>query len=407
MAGNNAFTDLGVESSYMGNTEDLEDFLNDKKPTDDEEEEVEETEEEKKKKEAAKNKTSKKKPTPEEEIDREALGSKAIDSIKDEEEEEETEEEEVKEEDEENTDEAETQPKVPDVQKFTEDLFKLNILTKDQSDENKAYTTQEQLVERLNYEKQKGAVQWLEGFLGQFGEDRAELFDAIFVNGADPKEYLPVFNKLNDYKDLDLTTEDNQKKVFREFYRRVQLDEAVIEKRLQKTVDYGDLKDEAEALHAQLVAQDAQRAKELSEKSAIANQQKQREEDQYKQGVVSVIQEKLKTKDVNGFPINDVTARKVADMLTTKKYKAPGGELLTELDKQILDTRRPENHWKRVLLGLLFESNFDLTRVARKAVSQENNALFTSLTEKVAKRTKTQSAMADKKTATASIWDKI
>lgn len=392
MADNNAFTDLGVENSYMGNPEDLELFFSDKSPEDIEKEKQAKLAKEKEE-------LAKKGKIPIKKGDEpDQTGEEVIDSIEEENKEEETLTEEQK------AEAAKTEETKPtDLEAFTNDLFKLNILTKDDEDNGKTYKTDEELITRFNREKEKGAYQWLDSFLGQFGEDRHELFNAVFIDGVDPKEYLPIYNKLNDYRQLDISTEDNQKKVFREFYSRIGMDDSTIAERLQKTIDYGDLEKESKVLHGQLVSQDEKRAAQITEESSRKTANDKAFDESYRRGVQSVLVEKLKEKELNGFPINEQSAKKVADMLITKKYKSPSGELLTEFDKMILDTKRPENISRRILFALIADANFDLSKVEKKAISKESSSLFTSLTNK----NKKGSGAAISTSAAPSIWDKI
>jgi hypothetical protein len=57
-------------------------------------------------------------------------------------------------------------------------------------------------------------MEMVNNFIGQFGEDYQEAFDAIFVKGA--QEYFTTYNAIANYADLDLTNETNQESVVRE-----------------------------------------------------------------------------------------------------------------------------------------------------------------------------------------------
>jgi hypothetical protein len=405
MPENDSFMDLGVQSSFMGNTADLEAFLEG-----DDEAEV------KKKQEEAANKDKQKKVKQEagtasvEEEDE----SQSLDEVMNDDEEEETTDDEkdpskkkeVKSEDEEKTEEEDEEKEEGEAAKLdfnalVNDLFEIGVLTKDDQDNGKEFTSGEQLAERFAREGQKKAVAWLDGFLSQHGDDRKELFDAIFMSGVDPKEYLPVYNNVVELGELDLSVEDNQKKVYREFYKRVGLDEATVERKLQKAIDYGDLADESEALHQQIITQDNQKRTEMEQKAATEAAERKRQDEEYKKSIVSILNTKLQEKEFDGLPVNEKDVREAFDFLYTKKYKAPNGDLLTEFDKFILDTKRPENHAKRVLIALLAKNNFDFSRIQKKAVSKQSGEIFKSLTQKTVKAKSAASS------GQKSIWSNI
>jgi len=101
----------------------------------------------------------------------------------------------------------------PETSQFTalsNDLFKLGVFNKDEDEEDVAITSPEEFLERFNLEKKKGAISIVEDFIGQFGEDYKQAFDAIFVKGVDPKEYFGTYNNIQSFAELDLSQEGNQ-----------------------------------------------------------------------------------------------------------------------------------------------------------------------------------------------------
>lgn len=266
---------------------------------------------------------------------------------------------------------------------LSKDLFKLGVFTEQEGEEK--IETPEQLLSRFQMEGQMKATQWLDGFLSQFGDDRREMFEAIYINGVDPADYVPVFNEVQNFKGMDLTNEDNQKKVFREFYKRIGMDPEKVEKRLQKTIDYGELEDEVTDLHEKIVSEDDATLQELSTQKKAQTDQKKKLDDEYKVGLQKILNEGLKAREFKGVPITEKKAREAYDFLYTPKYKTANGQLLTDFDKFILETRKPENLEQRVLLALLKLDNFSFSAIEKKAVSKETNQLFTSLAQKVTK----------------------
>ena len=77
-----------------------------------------------------------------------------------------------------------------------------------EDDEDEApISTPEEFLERFNTEKKKGASEIVENFIGQFGEDYQNAFDAIFVKGVDPKEYFGTYNQVVNFAEMDLSQE--------------------------------------------------------------------------------------------------------------------------------------------------------------------------------------------------------
>src|SRR6478736_1582301 len=76
---------------------------------------------------------------------------------------------------------------------LAKDLFSLNVFTKEEDEEDVEIDTPEALLERFNHEKRKGAEEQIQNFLGRFGEDYQNAFQAIFVKGVDPKEYFGTY----------------------------------------------------------------------------------------------------------------------------------------------------------------------------------------------------------------------
>ena len=57
-------------------------------------------------------------------------------------------------------------------------------------------------------------------FIGQFGEDYQQAFDAIFVKGVDPKEYFGTYNNIKSFAEMDLADESNQVALGGEWHQR-------------------------------------------------------------------------------------------------------------------------------------------------------------------------------------------
>ena len=193
------------------------------------------------------------------------------------------------------------------------DLMRLGVFTKnseEESEENIDIKTPEEFLERFNLEKKKGAVSILDNFLGQFGEDYRKMFDAVFVNGVKPNDYLNSFARIESMKTLDLSNENNQERVMRAYYKELKWDDAKIDSKIQKLKDYGDLKDEAEAYHEVLLNKE-QEAAAAMEKQKIdeANKEKERDVTTAK-AYQRILTEKLKSKEIDGVPLTQKMLKK-------------------------------------------------------------------------------------------------
>ena len=283
------------------------------------------------------------------------------------------------------------------------DLFKLGVFTKDEDEDDLAISTPEEFLERFQTEKKKGASEIVENFIGQFGEDYQKAFDAIFVKGADPKEYFSTYNNVVSFAEMDLSSTDNQIKVVRQTLIDQGFDEEDVDTEVERLQNYGDLENVATKYHKVLVKKEAQKLQKIEEQAAIQLQQKQAVRNQYINNVQNILQEKLKTKEFDGIPLSPKTASELQDFLLVDKYKTVSGETLTDFDKAILELKRPENHEQKVKVALLLkilEKDPTLSTIQKTGVTKKSNQLFTEVARQVQK---------DKKSAggTSSIFSNL
>ena len=293
---------------------------------------------------------------------------------------------------------AETTPGKPDKEGVEDDtyvtlgkdLLRLGVFSKNSEDETEEtinLKSPQEFLERFQLEKKKGAIGILDSFLSQFGEDYRKMFDAVFVNGAKPQEYLQSFAKIEALSKIDLSTEENQERVVRAYYKGLKWDDAKIETRITKLKDYGDLEDEAKSQHEILVNKEKEQA-EAIEKAKADEILKNKEKDAAaKKSYQRILAEKMKTQDFDGLPITQADVDATIEYMSDKKYKLASGELLSEYDKDILELNRPENHELKVKMGLLLRKKLDLTSVKKTTISKKSDELFT-LSTKNAKNNK-------------------
>jgi hypothetical protein len=270
-------------------------------------------------------------------------------------------------------------------------LYESGILTKDDEEEDIDISDPEALLEKFQSEKKKGAIEIVDNFLDRFGEEYRDMFDAVFVKGVNPKEYLQSFQNIESFKDMDLTDEDNQKKVFIEFHRQLGLSEEQIKKRLEKAIEYADLEEDANTFHEKLVEKEQAKLKELELKEEAKRKAIIQADQQYDQNLRRILQDKIKEKEFDGIPVNPQIAQAAYSYLYQKKYRTPQGEELAEFDKFLLDLKKPENHELRVKVGLLALNQFDLSKVKASQNSKEKKKLFEGLDKsKVNKKVQVQ-----------------
>lgn len=276
---------------------------------------------------------------------------------------------------------------------LSKELLNLGVFTTDEDEEGNEVTPDvkdgNQFLDRFRVETQKQASDIIDKFLGRFGEDYREMFDAVFVNGVPPSDYVSKQSKIQGIKDLDISSEENQEKIVRQWYRSQDRSPESIESRIQKLKNYAELSDEATEAKRVLVVKEE---KELAD-SAIQRRQdvdrRNQIKNEYLTSVNKILQEKLKSKDYDSIPVDKKFAESTYAYLTQDRYQTADKQVLTEFDKDILDLNRPQNHGLKIKLAMLMQLlkvDPTLSRLAKKAVSNESNQVFADLEKKFGKK---------------------
>ncbi|NBW33816.1 MAG: hypothetical protein EBR30_02035 [Cytophagia bacterium] len=282
---------------------------------------------------------------------------------------------------------------------LSRDLFKLGVFSKDEDEEDVNISTPEEFLERFQNEKKKGAVEMVQSFIGQFGEDYQQAFDAIFVKGVNPKDYFGTYNNVVSFAEMDLTQENNQVTVIKQALADQGFEPDDINTEVERLKNYGDLENVATKHHKVLVKKEAQKLAQMEQKAEQELQQRQAIKNQYINNVQQVLQDKLKSKEFDGIPINPKLANELQDFLLVDKYKTASGETLTDFDKTILELKRPENHATKVKVALLLkilEKDPTLSTIQKTGVTKKSNELFGEVARQVTK-TKTGTSSAQPK----------
>lgn len=271
---------------------------------------------------------------------------------------------------------------------LAKELFSLGVFTTDDEENEEEITTPEQLLERFNLEKSKGANLMLSNFLSRFGEDYQNAFDAIFVKGVNPKDYFRVYNNIVKFSELNLEEEANQVLVVRQMLEDQGYEEDEITTEIERLKNYGDLQPVSTKYHKVLVRKEASKFQELEANAKKENEEKARVKNQYIQNVNTILQEKVKAKEFDGIPINPKLATELQDFLLVDKWKTSSGETLTDFDRAILELKRPENHATKVKVALLLkimEKDPTLSTIQKRAVTKGTNALFGEVARQISK----------------------
>jgi len=287
---------------------------------------------------------------------------------------------------------------------LSRDLFKLGVFSKDEDEEDADISTPEAFLERFQNEKKKGAVEMVQSFIGQFGEDYQQAFDAIFVKGVNPKDYFGTYNNVTSFAEMDLSQENNQVAVIKQALADQGFETEDINTEVERLKNYGDLESVATKHHKVLVKKEAAKLQQMEQRAEQELQQKQAIKNQYIQNVQQVLNDKLKSKEFDGIPINPKLANELQDFLLVDKYKTANGETLTDFDKTILELKRPENHATKVKVALLLkilEKDPTLSTIQRTGVSKKSNELFGEVARQV---TKTKSAVGGAQPSKQNSW---
>lgn len=300
------------------------------------------------------------------------------------------------EEKEEEDDKEEEEKEVSDNQfeNISKGLVRLGVFTDDEK--VPLPKTPDEFAQRFQEEKTKQASEWINNFLSsEHGEEGIDVFQAIFVDKVDPREYFATKNEITNLQELDLTDETAQKKVFREYYKRLDWKEDKIEGKLQRAIDNGELAEDSTDFHEQLVKQDAQKLANLQEENKKKENFQKGLDEAYRDNIQKILNEQLKNKELDGLPLTEKSAKDAFDFLYTKKYKTPEGQRLTEFDKFILESKNPENVLVRLKIALLAQNNFDFQKIGKRAITKETNKLFEELEKKQGKKTERVKAEKD------------
>lgn len=277
------------------------------------------------------------------------------------------------------------------IKSFSKDLYKMGFFVKRDENEVEPSTTEE-LIQKLNEEKQIGAEELVDELAGKHGEEWREAFYAMFVDGVHPSEYIAKTLEVQEFANMDLTDEDNQVRVVREGLKRQHWEDADINDEIKRLKTNSDLESVSAKYHKALVKVEEQEKVQLAEKAKQETARSEQLDKIYLTNLNNYLGKAVKEKEFDGIPVTKDLAQKAFNMAYQKKWTLPKTkEEITDLDRIFLDLRKPENHALKAKIALLFAQTFngfeagsklnlDLSKIQKKALSTEKTELFNTLT---------------------------
>lgn len=233
-------------------------------------------------------------------------------------------------------------------------LFKSGVWSRDDDEDEDYYPeTEEDFVERFQYEGQKIANGYISQVATRHGEEAKELFDAVFIQGVPVKEFVSQWQESQDFKSMDMTDETNQERVVRTAYEQQGIPADKINEKIKKLKLAEDLEDEANTWHSALVKKQDADLQRVQQEAQRKLEMKKQADMQFSSSLRSILSEKARSQDFDGIPVNTKTAEKARDFLETKKWKLPSGELITDADRMIMELKNPANLETFIKLALL------------------------------------------------------
>lgn len=286
---------------------------------------------------------------------------------------------------------------------ISKELVKSGIFQLDEDEDEKDLpSSPEDLLNRFKYEGRRVAADTLEAYISRRGERYRELFDHVFVKGLEPEEFISRAQKIEAVSNIDMKKPENWAKVVRAHMLAQGYDEDYIDNKIQKLTQNGELEDEAIPAQKILLKREQDELSKRAKEEEQKQKQKVQETIEYRNSVNKILSDKLKLKEFDGIPVNEQFAGNILNYLTSEKFKLQNGETLTEFDRDILELKRPQNHEMRVKLAMimqLLKVDPTLSKIKKKAVSDETNEVFNGLLRKKAVKKE-----ATKKKITNSGW---
>lgn len=293
--------------------------------------------------------------------------------------------------------EQESEVELGDVESFASDLYKTGILSPDDDDYDEqgqlVYPkTEEELVERLNWEKQKGAENMVSDFFSQHGPEWEAALRAIAVDGVHPTEYLQQFSQVQSFKEMDLSDEDNQERIVKVALERQGLEPEDVRDEIKKLKTNMDLETTAQRYHKGLVKQEEQNLVKQQQEAQQRTASKKAAEAKYGSNLRETYSQAIKAADLDGIPMSKQIADKAIEFVEKPHFKLPNGQVISKLDALFMELKNPHNAKAAFQIAALINEfepgkpvTFNLKGIEKKAVTKETNKVFGAIRSKAAK----------------------
>ena len=211
----------------------------------------------------------------------------------------------------------------------------------------------------------------------KFSDERYKTVLGILDNGGDLSQIAAIYDEV-DYAAVDVTDEDNQELLVRDFYSRNNLNDKKIDALIKTAKDEGSWEEEVNQAHNALIKMQTEQA--LALKEELENANKKAQEDAVKE------LEKFKTlvfskEEIAGFKLDAKEKQKFFEY-STKVVK--DGKTQMELDYE--DTE------KQLQMSFMSYINFNKKDVENKIKTEVNSKLAKSITSLKDKTAKTGSS---------------
>lgn len=214
-----------------------------------------------------------------------------------------------------------------------------------------------------------------------YGEAGVQMIEDIFINKVPVQQYLQMFSNEQIVENVDLSSEENQERVFRLYLAKTGLDPDEIEDQLNYARDNDRLESYSTKYHGKLVDKMQQERAALAQESEARVQAVRQKEEEREELYAEVLDGAIASGSIEGYPINTQSANELFDFVLSKPHVLPNGQRISEFEYKLAKMRQ-EDPSKFLAVAKLVQSNLDLSPVKRKAVTDETNSLFNDLKTK-------------------------
>ena len=209
----------------------------------------------------------------------------------------------------------------------------------------------------------------------KFSDDKYKTVLDILDNGGDLSDIAKIYENV-DYSAIDLTDEDNQETLVRDFYERSNLSEKKIDSLIKNAKDEGSWEEEVNTAHEALVNMQIAEAKALQESLANNAKQSKIEAEKAEKEFRELVFAK---EEIAGFKLDKTQKQKFYDYSTKPVNKQ--GQTQMELDYANVDKQL-----EMAFMSFINYNKKDLETKANTEASQKLAKSITSLKDKTSKQ---------------------